>query len=685
MLLWKVLNDTVPGFSDIDFHGRLEFLIEIASYILRRLIEDPGINEEDLMKELGDMPENLYNEAIYYLDRMNIFKLLSVTGVLEKNYYVRGGLLEYNHPIMVYFDGNTVNYYDQEIVESIAPRIRKPARTGEKYPGSYENMARSYRDLTREEEIRLARQMESGNKAAETALISCNLRKVLHMKRSMRKWLISIFGSSVKDLLDEDDIYSAAKPVLIEYIRRYAFLGAYEYYDLDEYLKSRLMPRIYSEGITLVKEKMNRSLDADPYDPGRNGNSDRVKENGRSSYGAETDREMSVRQTLGVMLSGKGFSEEEAQCIIKFVFDGYTLRGLVEWYAEEFPGSDMTEEKAGALVARFREAMSGMGRENIVNILRDGDDKGESQRASIAEDRDKRACEDIISRACYVSSGVLGEISRAAGSAPEIFAERPVDIVIDLSLLHKEDLDENMETWASLILSCESMKNVNFIFSRPDPFGDGSSPRELKEDLKNAPTEEQIDNCLVHHLVKVSMRKGMGHIDVDNLASARINTAPRTGSIKVPLISEKWLAWVRQRYQAGDADVENVMEGQYPVCMQELTYIEGKGMAVRNFPAALSIGLVQAYLVLAREKEDDEGFRHLRDRLREKVEDIYCGIRKDIKDGDIDALLLDRMISPAASARLNLALKLSIPKILRKSISEIRKFHDTLQLFLYNV
>ena len=258
---------------------------------------------------------------------------------------------------------------------------------------------------------------------------------------------------------------------------------------------------------------------------------------------------------------------------------------------------------------------------------------------------------------------------------------RPIDIVVDLSLIHKEDLEESMETWAYLILSCAELKNVNFIFKQPNFLKDGSYPELLSEDLNNAPSESDVIVILIDKLKQKSAQLNMTD-EVETIIKIRLNQEERENAIRIPIISEMWLKWLRGMFQGKKIKIKEMLRNSYTISIEELTTCDG-GIALRNFNAALSIGLAKAFLVIYETLEDQEGSFELKKRLCIVMNDLYSTLRKD-RSGDITERTLDFLISDKIIIRLNMAISLSISKIIRRAITIIKEKHDMVQLYLHS-
>ena len=104
---------------------------------------------------------------------------------------------------------------------------------------------------------------------------------------------------------------------------------------------------------------------------------------------------------------------------------------------------------------------------------------------------------------------------------------------------------------------------------------------------------------------------------------------------------------------------------------------------MRNFEAALIIGLSKAALVIAKRKAERGGkkaeqrFRELKKEVLSRLNDLYGVIRKDIT---LTEKTLDRMIDHKSVHRLNRAIELAIPPITRMPVNMLKDLHEAIQM-----
>jgi len=244
--------------------------------------------------------------------------------------------------------------------------------------------------------------------------------------------------------------------------------------------------------------------------------------------------------------------------------------------------------------------------------------------------------------------------------APE--ETHPVDIVVDISLFpeDQDELDAYMETWAYLILMCRKMENVNFIFEYPyeeKPTGrEGKILRVLRSKLDEKTGPDESDRRFI---------------------KTRLTSARRTGAVEVPIFSKDYLEWARNKGM-------KLHFHQYPVAMEKLAGSDTESL-MGNFHAALTIGLAKSALVLAKRRDEEKGqdsteLPLLKKTILAKLQSLY-----DVFfDGEvmITDKTLDRMIDDSPEVRLNLAISLALPPLVRIASKYIQNCHNEIQLLL---
>ena len=242
----------------------------------------------------------------------------------------------------------------------------------------------------------------------------------------------------------------------------------------------------------------------------------------------------------------------------------------------------------------------------------------------------------------------------------------PIDITVDLSLLSREDLAKNMETWAYLVLMVRELENVNFVFEHPLE-GEENLSKELANDLKNAPSVSETIMKLETEIKDRAKGLGLG-VNVEDIMKSRINAGRREGAVEVPITSEARLKGLSP---------ELLKDNQYPVAMKGLT-CSGGGIALRNFDAALTVGLTTAALVIAERKgELDEVLAN--GRLLKKLKELYDGLPIGYKIPLDKATLTEHMLNPNPATRINLAVTLALPPIARDAVNMLERLHENIQ------
>ncbi|MEW5894246.1 MAG: DEAD/DEAH box helicase [Candidatus Omnitrophota bacterium] len=367
MILWDICNQIIPGFINIDYDGKLEFMIEWGTYILRRLIVNPDLSKEELMTGLGDEAGDLFNDTMHLLDTSNILKLFSLMTVIPQSYYYEGELLRYEPAISVYYANGRIRYWDQQIVDNIAPGWQ--ISDGEIYSGieGIEREGRRVRALEESEEKRLANQIRLGNKAAENLLVRAYFRNLKPIaKRVIESGkLEKAFGLKVAGVVDLESLVSAGEEALVDLINVYSEHEIYYNTPLKDFLRKRLNPRMYSLGFQIAEE-MSRSVDPEEYYRSELLSEDPV-DPGNLEVGEQ-------KKIFAGLLEREGFSDIEAEMIMLFVFEGYSEKELLEEYFQNGlrDPSEQDIRYVENLIASFQHKMNVLGKENLLNILDEG-------------------------------------------------------------------------------------------------------------------------------------------------------------------------------------------------------------------------------------------------------------------------------------------------------------------------
>ncbi|MFC1809719.1 helicase-related protein, partial [Candidatus Omnitrophota bacterium] len=372
MILWNICETLIPGFKDIDYDGRLEFIVELGSYIIGRLIDNPQITKEQIFENIQDVPDQLYEQTLYYLDTANIFKLFSLLGLIPQTYFYEGELLRYNPPLRMFYFNSGIQYFDENIVDVIAPDWRKTDQEALSRKEGFEQSTEMVRPLTESEEKRLANQIRLGNKAAEKVLVLSRLRDIVKIAKRVKYRMEGLFWDKVRGAIDVEILHVQGQNILFDLVRDYAAHEIYYNRSLSEYLVERLNPRMYSKGFVMAKEIM--SLQGDNL----------IKEDGNTtlldmqSNSSEVLDDIDNRESIEMLrqlLTIKGFSYLEIDIIILFTFEGYTEDELALEYADKQDREPQEDDLdiITDILSRFRDSMKDFGKDALLKIIRDGD------------------------------------------------------------------------------------------------------------------------------------------------------------------------------------------------------------------------------------------------------------------------------------------------------------------------
>ena len=252
--------------------------------------------------------------------------------------------------------------------------------------------------------------------------------------------------------------------------------------------------------------------------------------------------------------------------------------------------------------------------------------------------------------------------------------ELPVDITVDLSLIHRKDLDENIETWAHLILMARDLENVNFVFE--NLYIEEGMPEELKSDIHNSVPEKEAMVLLKDKITDLAMAKGMESEAAEKVIK-RIASSVRKGAIEISLSSKTYFQWLASVKEPG----KELQPNQYPVALEGATAIKSEEAPLRNFEAALIIALTKASLVIAHKKDElDEVLRE--ERLLTRLNELYSEIPFENDVILTKDTITKYMISSSAATRINLAISLALPPMTRDAIKKLQELHDAFQMTL---
>ena len=370
---------------------------------------------------------------------------------------------------------------------------------------------------------------------------------------------------------------------------------------------------------------------------------------------------------------------------------------------EETAADGISIEKFGEIIKiwfvfrmaeRLQSEHFGFGEEGETKELRKGYDAVKDIVEKVYEDRGSeqrsegnRTIEKLIVHSDKKSQQVMRTVTAylegAAGMTESNKEVTPIDIEIDLSMMPQGDIDSNVETWAYLFLMCKDIKNVNFVFKLPElskklPGASQDKYEEkltirLLEDVNKAAGEQDFVARLKKSILGKAMAAGMTEEYLDE----RIN-AEREGALKMSIMSKSWLEWMRLRGLELD-------KGQYPVAMAGNTIDTSGAVALRNFEAAVTIGLAKAALAIAKKRDEENGegqkeLPQLRKQMLGRLQKLYeiiCGDRITLTEDT-----LDNMVHSYSAVRLCLAISMALPPITRDVVEKLENHHENIQLAL---
>jgi len=291
------------------------------------------------------------------------------------------------------------------------------------------------------------------------------------------------------------------------------------------------------------------------------------------------------------------------------------------------------------------------------------DDETEAQ--EVREDKDDREEEQKLKALCRKSIEmikVVGENIRKKVGVKGKKKTVPIDFEIDLSLITKKNINAYAEMWAYLILSCLKYKNVNFVFV------------EEKGSVKY----EDFTGLLNEEIRK---KAGLISIDynVENIIKKRIGSARNITSqdrIRIPICSSKKLESMLK-------GKKKLAQNEYPIALQGAN-ANSKGTALRNFDAAVAIGLCKAALAIAKMIDETEGKQELsklKKKLIEKLRKIYMIFIEDEKF-KMNEDTLSYMVSASSKTRLELAIFHAIRPVTRMPINLLGEKIGLVNLYL---
>ncbi|MFH0753697.1 MAG: SNF2-related protein [Candidatus Omnitrophota bacterium] len=437
-LLWAFLKELLPGFEDIDYDGHLEFIVELGSYIVQQLMDDPDIAKEDIIGSGEDISERLFEETMYYLDSTNILKLFSLMKVIPQRYYYDGRLLRYDPPIRIYYLNGGIRYYDGKIVEKIAPGWQIPDAEIFEGKTGYFRDAEMVRPLDVIEEKRLANQVRLGNKAAEDALVGSHLRDIIGISKGAVKRVERTFSGRINGSIDEKRLFEEGSDALLSLVRIYAINEIYDNTTLKEYLAPRLGPRIFSRAFGIAKEIMDLNADTPVFHDSNVSLIDMQSQESTTQKYLEDNEAVAMFMKL---LEIKGFSVDEAVLLRMLTFEGYEEHELAQEWARMKSRSQQDDDldHIHGLVKKFQLEIESLGRKGVLSML--GQDAAMKGGIDFNPDRiDLKVHADGQRINFVIDPAQLERLKNTAGLVP---------VIMDISPLKDLNLFLGLETVAS--------------------------------------------------------------------------------------------------------------------------------------------------------------------------------------------------------------------------------------------
>ncbi|MFH1836980.1 MAG: glycosyltransferase [Candidatus Omnitrophota bacterium] len=287
---------------------------------------------------------------------------------------------------------------------------------------------------------------------------------------------------------------------------------------------------------------------------------------------------------------------------------------------------------------------------------------------------------------CKQGRNLLGKHLTSLGTIHSQVKD-PIDIILDLSLLPSPESDpdqfnQNLETIAGVVSPYAGMNKVNFIFEKGFALkGSVNISNDLKYDIEHSPDPDTFIGLLKKH-IKARPYYIFRQNELDEMMQQRFRTE-RTGTtdkpmkvLEVPVISKELALWMRKKKIS-------LSENQFPVTLEGLTQENIRGLPIRNFEGAFTVGLLKAVLAKERNKitetgsspENSEEYQQLRNDVLQKMKKIFDAIRGDLR---LDKETLEYLISLDPTQRLNRAIETYIPPISRMNPRLLQKLHEAM-------
>ncbi|MDD5438862.1 MAG: DEAD/DEAH box helicase [Candidatus Omnitrophica bacterium] len=354
-MLWMLLGALRREITNIDYHGRLEAEVEAARHVLYLLLERKATTLAGVSEKIKD--EDILVRAVYLLDSNNIFKVLSMLGVLDKQFYYANNILSYDQPVAIYPNAGKIQYRDSKIVESIAPGLEDKAQTV--LPGNFfEFSSKRYRDLEHDEELRLAREAAKGNVAAEEAILNANGKYVVKTAKSVLAGSYKRFAGTRHNVLhgiDIEELCAQGMSAIAGHLEGY--YGEYGAQRFWAYMEPCVRKEIGAYVSAYIGTHLKERAEAIPVGP--DGETFSMYE---EAAVRETERKDRATEQAGLLtrarqtLLARGFSEDEVDLFMDFS-SGMTAPELGRKYSKTKKETESVIEQA-RLALRSEQAFA---------------------------------------------------------------------------------------------------------------------------------------------------------------------------------------------------------------------------------------------------------------------------------------------------------------------------------------
>jgi hypothetical protein len=257
----------------------------------------------------------------------------------------------------------------------------------------------------------------------------------------------------------------------------------------------------------------------------------------------------------------------------------------------------------------------------------------------------------------------------------------PVDIIVDLSLIPSVDVEENMETWALLLLMCAENEGLRVIFELPRVNDSTPVRGKMLRAREKSADREKAYTVLRACINEILRARGFGDKEIKSFIAEKVSYEKRSGALQIPIVSRGWLLWAEENFWRNSAETSPLDDMQYPVAMESgFSYRAGQA-GMPSFEAALSIGLIKARLAGARlrgERLDP----HVLTRIAEVLQELLQSYDKFKGRVSVERSFLEDMVDPRPMVRLSHAVLFALPPVTRHMVGELKFFHDLGQSLL---